>query len=152
MTIPASARPAPPGSPNSRIAIVDPATGVLNSSGIGILTDMLNYFIGTSRMIPCEVTGTNVLALKMLSVSPLISKYNDYDTYQFVAGATSTGVVTANVTTVQGTTVQGTLATLKVFKNNGAAQATTGDIVLGSQYHLTFVDSLDSGNGGFVLR
>lgn len=147
MTIPASARASPPGAPNSRIPIVDPQTGILNSTGIGQLTDMLNYFIGTSRLIPCEETGTNVLALKLLAVAPLIKQYNDYDTYQFVAAATSTGVVTANVTNAQGT-----FATLKVFKNNGAAQATTGDVVLGSQYELTYADSLDSGAGGFVLR
>lgn len=152
MTIPASARPAPPSSPNSRIALVDPQTGILNNTGINVLTDMLNYYIGTSRMIPCEETGTNILALKMLAVSPLISQYNDYDTYQFIAAATSTGLLTANVTLVQGTTVQGTLATLKVFKSNGAAQATSGDVVSGLQYHLTYADNLDSGNGGFVLR
>jgi len=56
----------------------------------------------------------------MLSISPLIKQYNDYDTYQFVAAATSTGLVTANVTAIQGQTVQGTFATLKVFKTNGA--------------------------------
>lgn len=147
MTIPASARPAPPGAPNSRIPVVDPDTGILNSTGIGQLTDMLNYFIGTSRIIPCTETGTNILALTMLSVAPLIKQYNDYDTYSFVAAATSTGTLTANVISPQGA-----FATLKVFKTNGSAQATTGDVVIGLHYTLTFVDSLDSGNGGFVLR
>jgi hypothetical protein len=44
------------------------------------------------------------------------------------------------------------LATLKVFKSNGASQATAGDIVSGLLYDFTYVDSLDSNNGGFVLR
>jgi hypothetical protein len=147
MTIPASARPTPPGAPNSRMPVVDLDNGSFNSTGLGQQTDMLNYFIGTSRLIPCNETGTNVLTLTMLSVSPLIKQYNDYDVYSFVAAATSTGLVTALVTTLQGA-----LATLKVFKNNGSAQATTGDVVIGLHYTLTFVDSLDSGVGGFVLR
>lgn len=152
MTIPASARPITPTAGNIRIPIVDPQTGALNSAGINVLTDLLDYIQGSSRLIPCEETGTNVLALTQLSVSPLISYYNDYDGFQFVAAATSTGLVTANVTVVQGQVVQGTLATLKVFKNNGATQATTGDVVLGSFYILFYVNSLDGGAGGFALK
>ena len=152
MTIPASARPSTPSAANRAINIVDPETGNLTSNGINVLSDMLNYYIGSSRVIPCEETGTNVLALTQLSISPLIKQYNDYDIYQFVAAATSTGLVTANVTLVSGAVTQGTLATLKVFKTNGAAQATTGDVVLGSQYELTYVDSLNGGLGGFVIR
>lgn len=147
MTIPASVRASAPGAPNSRIAIVDPQTGILNSSGIGILTDMLNYYIGTSRVIPCEETGTNALTLTMLAVSPLIKQYNDYDIYQFVAAATSTGTVTATVVTLQGA-----LATLNVYKSNGATAAGAGDVVSGSFYFLVYVDALNSGAGGFVLK
>lgn len=152
MTIPASARPSIPGAANSRIPIIDPQTGILNSNGIGVFTDLLNYVIGSSRVIPCEETGTNVLALKTLAISPLIKQYNDYDIYSFVAAATSTGLVTANVTIMQGATAQGTLATLNVYKNAGAAQATTGDVVLGSFYFLVYVDAMNSGAGGLVLK
>lgn len=152
MTIPASARPAVPTAGTLRIPIVDPATGALNPTGINILTDLLNYIQGSSRLIPCEETGTNVLALTQLSISPLISQYNDYDVFQFVAAATSTGLVTANVTVVQGQVTQGTLPTLNVYKSNGAAQATTGDVVLGSFYFLVYVDALNGGLGGFVLK
>ena len=152
MTIPASARPSTPSAANRAINIVDPDTGNLTSNGINVISDMLNYYIGSSRVIPCEETGTNVLALTQLSISPLIKQYNDYDIYQFVAAATSTGLVTANVTLVSGAVTQGTLATLKVFKTNGATQATVGDVVLGSQYELTYVDSLNGGLGGFVIR
>jgi hypothetical protein len=153
MTIPASARVnIPVQLPSPRMDFVDTQTGFLSVNGLGILTDIINYINGTSRVIPCEETGTNVLALTMQSVSPLINKYNDYDVYQFVAAATSTGLVTANVTVVQGQVTQGTLATLKVFKTNGSTQATVGDVVLGSFYLLIHVDSLDSGVGGFVLK
>jgi len=152
MTIPASARPSTPSAANRAINIVDPETGNLTSNGINVLSDMLNYYIGSSRVIPCEETGTNVLALTQLSISPLIKQYNDYDIYQFVAAATSTGLITANVTLVSGAVTQGTLATLKVFKTNGATQATVGDVVSGSQYELTYVNSLNGGLGGFVIR
>lgn len=147
MSIPASARPSPISQPNQRIAFIDPQTGLLTSNGIGVLTDIINYVNGASRLIPCSATGTNLLALTMLSISPLIKQYNDYDVYQFVAAATSTGVLTAFVTTLQGA-----LPTLKVFKTNGSAQATTGDVTVNLQYELTYVDSLDAGAGGFVLR
>lgn len=147
MMVPAAARASPIGLPNSRIVFVDPTTGVLTPNGLGNLTDIINYINGSSRLIPCTETGTNVLALTLLSIAPLIKQYNDYDIYQFVAAATSTGNVTANVTTPQGA-----LATLNVYKTNGSAQATTGDVVINLQYQLTYVDSLNSGAGGFVLR
>lgn len=147
MSIPASARPSPIGAPNQRVAFIDPQTGNLTSNGLGVLTDLINYVNGGSRVIPCTETGTNVLALTMLSIAPLIKQYNDYDIYQFVAAATSTGLLTAFVTTPQGN-----LPTRKVFKSNGSAQATTGDVTINLQYQLTYVDSLDGGVGGFVLR
>jgi hypothetical protein len=49
-------------------------------------------------------------------------------------------------------TANGALATLNVYKTNGGAQATTNDVTSGRQYWLTYVDSLNSGAGGFVLR
>lgn len=148
MTVPASARPLPIGIPSSRVPFVDTNNGTLiPSNGLSILADIINYINGSCRMIPCEETGTNVLALRMLSVSPLIRQYNDYDVYSFVAAATSTGPVTAFVVTPQAK-----LATLNVYKNNGAAQATTNDVLINLQYQLTYVDSLNNGAGGFVLR
>jgi hypothetical protein len=83
----------------------------------------------------------------MLAASPLVSQYADFDTFRFVADATSTGLLSAKVVTPQGT-----LATLNVYKTNGSAQATTGDVTINLQYDLTFVDSLNSGAGGLVLR
>lgn len=146
MTIPATARPTVPSIPNARIAFIDLQTGNLTSNGLGTLTDLLNYVIGGSRIIPCEATGTNAIVLTMLSISPLISRYNDYDVFSFVAAATSTGLITANVTTPQGA-----LAPLSVYKSNGLTNAGAGDIVSGCQYTLTYVDSF-IGGGGFALR
>lgn len=108
---------------------------------------MFGFINGTNRIIPCNASGTNVITLTMLDVSPLVQGYYDFDTYRAVAANTSTGAVTALVATPQGN-----LGTIKVFKSNGAAQATTGDVVSGLLYDFTYVDSLDSGNGAFVLR
>ena len=119
----------------------------MTNNGWQVLQGMFGFINGTCRIIPCNASGTNVITLTMLQVSPLVQGYYDHDTYRAVAAATSTGTVTALVATPQGN-----LATLKVFKSNGAAQATTGDIVSGLLYDFTYVDSLDGNNGGFVVR
>jgi len=135
MTIQRAQGPRPPGAPNARLPVIDD-NGSFNSTGIGQQTDMLNYFIGTSRLIPCEETGTNVLALTMLSISPLIKQYNDYDTYQVCCGGDFNWISDGKRNKpIQGSNSAGTFATLKVFKTNGAAQATTGDVVLGHSTH-----------------
>lgn len=146
MTIPASAMVPGLLVPNLRSVFVD-NKGVLTTHGQGVINGLINFVNGTNRNVPCNATGTNVITLTMLATAPLITKYNDFDTFRAVAAATTTGVVTAQVVTPQGS-----LATLKVFKSNGAAQATTGDITINLLYDFVYVDSLDTGTGGFVLR
>ncbi len=79
--------------------------------------------------------------------------YYDYDVFQFVAPATSSGAMTATLR-VPSATTGGTqdLAALPIYKNNGATPVGAADVTVGLQYELTFADVLDSGNGGFVLR
>jgi len=146
VTIPASAQIPSLLQPAQRNPFVDEAS-LLTNNGWQVLQGMFGFINGTCRIIPCNASGTNVITLTMLQVSPLVQGYYDHDTYRAVAAATSTGTVTALVATPQGN-----LATLKVFKSNGAAQATTGDIVSGLLYDFTYVDSLDGNNGGFVVR
>jgi hypothetical protein len=107
----------------------------------------MNFMQGSNRLIPCNASGTNALILTMLQTSPLLTQYNDFDTFRFVATATSTGNMTATVVTPQGS-----LASLTIYKSNGSAIASTGDVASGLQYDLTYVDSLNAGAGGFVLR
>lgn len=122
--------------------------GYPTSTGYAALYGMYQFINGCSRLIPCNAsTTTNTITLTMLPTSPLVKQYADYDTYQFVADATSTGNLSALVATPQGN-----LATLNVYKSNGASRATAGDVTAGLQYHATYADSLNSGNGGFVLR
>jgi len=146
MTIPAAFQVPSLLQPAQRIPYVD-SNGVLTNNGWQTAQGIYDFVNGTNRIIPCNASGTNVITLTMLSISPLIKGYFDFDTFRAVAAATSTGSVTALVATPQGN-----LGTIKVFKTNGSAQAGAGDITIGLLYDFTFVDSLDSGNGGFVLR
>lgn len=146
MTIPAKFQVPALLQPAQRTAFVDDSE-ILTNNGWQTLAGMFNFINGTNRIIPCNASGTNIIALTMLQVSPLVQGYYDFDTYRAVAAATSTGLVTASVVTPQGA-----LATIKVFKTSGSAQATTGDITSGLLYDFTYVDSLDAGAGGFVLR
>lgn len=146
MTIPAALQVPSLLQPAQRTAFVDDGD-ILTSNGWQTLAGMFNFINGTNRVIPCNATGTNVITLTMLSVQPLVQGYYDFDTYRAVAANTTTGLVTASVATNSGA-----LATIKVFKTNGSAQATTGDITTGLLYDFTYVNSLDGGNGGLVLR
>lgn len=147
MTISAAATATPIPKPNSAFPFVDVKTGLLSEHGNLLLSAWYNFIVGMNRVTPCNATGTNVITLTPLDAAPIIEKYTDFEIYGFTAAATSTGTVTATVVPKTGT-----LATLKVYKTDGAAQATTGDIVSGSFYWLIYVDSLDGGNGGFVLK
>jgi hypothetical protein len=146
VTIPASAQVPSLLQPQQRNPMVD-STGLLTNNGWQTLQGIFGFINGTNRTVPCIASGTNVITLTMLDTSPLVQGYYDYDTFRAVAANTTTGTVTALVATPQGN-----LGTIKVFKSNGATQATTGDITSGLLYDFTYVDSLDSGNGGFVLR
>jgi hypothetical protein len=147
MTISAAATGTPIPKVNSLVQFVDPKTGVLSEHGNQLLSAWYNFIVGMNRVTPCNATGTNVITLTPLDAAPLIEKYTDFEIYGFTAANTSTGTVTATVVPKKGT-----LATLKVYKTDGAAQATTNDIVAGSFYWLVYVDSLDTGAGGFVLK
>lgn len=147
MTVPTAAAIPTLQNPSLGSAFVDIKTGNLSQGAYQVLQAASGFINGMARIIPCNATGTNVITLTMVAQTLLVQQYADFDTYRAVAANTTTGLVTALVVTPQGA-----LATLKVFKNNGAAQATTGDVTSGLLYDFTYVDSLDSGNGAFVLR
>lgn len=147
-TISTSASPPLLVAPNQRVPFVGKDSQLLTPPGMQQLQQTNQFINATSRMIPCSCTGTaNALILTPVSGGPLIGGYFDYETYSAVAASSSSGAVTATVVPQTGT-----LAALKVFKTNGSAQAGAGDLTAGLHYLFTYVDSLDSGNGGFVLR
>jgi len=147
MSISTAAKGTPISKPNGLFPFVDKDTGNLTEHGLQLLSQYYNFIVGMNRITPCDASGTNVISLAPLDASPLIEKYVDYEIYSFVAANTSTGLVTMTIVPRDGT-----LATLKAFKTNGSAQATTGDIVAGSHYLAVYVDALDSAAGGFVIR
>lgn len=147
MTISTAATPSPISKPNGLFAIVDIKTGCLTEHGLQLLSQMHGFIVGMNRITPCNASGTNVITLTPLDASPLIDKYSDYEVFSFVAANSTTGDMTMTVVPRDGA-----LATLKGYKTNGSAQVSTGDIVAGSHYTATYVDSLDGGAGGFVIR
>ena len=147
MTITTAAQPKPIVSPNPGLRFTD-ERGNLTNNGRIALQQMHDYVVSTARIIPANAsTTTNTITLTLLDSQPQVNQYGIFDTYGFIADATSTGDLSALVVTYSGT-----LSTLNIYKANGATRATTGDVVSGSQYFLSYVDSLNSGSGGFVLR
>lgn len=148
MAIPTAYRPTPIPELDGNVPIVDPKTGLPTIQFLQAYDRFRQYINGGNRVIPCSASTTsNKITLTPNDASPLIEGYRDFDIFPFVADATSSGTVTATVVPANGT-----LATLKVYKTDGAAQATTSDIVSGSFYLLCFVDTLDSSAGGLVLK
>lgn len=147
MTIPQAAQNTPIVTPNPGLQFVDEKGNLPNNARIA-LQQMHDWVVNMSRIIPCDASTTsNVITLTMLAVQPQVNQYASYDTYGFVADATTSGNVSALVVTANGA-----LATLNVYKSNGGTRAGSGDITSARQYFLTYTDSLNSNAGGFVLR
>lgn len=147
MTIADAAIATPISKPNGLFPVVDIKTGCLTEHGLRLFSQMHGFIVGMNRLTPCNASGTNTITLTPLDASPLIEKYADYEVFTFTAANTATGNVTMTVAPRDGT-----LSTLKAYKTNGAAQATTNDIVAGSLYFAIYSDALDGGAGGFVIK
>lgn len=123
-------------------------TGKLSNAGLNILQQFQSLVNGLAPTIACnEDFVANKYILTPVSISPQVKDYYSYWSFAFVASDNSTGAVTATVVPRTGV-----LDTLKVYKDNGASQAGNGDIIADLFYVLYYVDALDSGNGGFVLK
>lgn len=147
MSITPAATGTPINKPLGLFPFVDKATGQLSEYGLQLLTQWYNFIVGMNRLTPCNAAGKNLITLTPLTASPLIEKYVDYEIFSFVADQTSDGSVTGTVVPEKGA-----LATIKVFKTNGSAQAGAGDVVAGSMYLGIYVDALDGGAGGLVIK
>lgn len=140
-------------SPNSRIPMTQ-GGGQMTTQTLQYLQQMFTLINGLTPAIPCTCSNVgNVYSLTPFSISPILTDYLDYLSFPFVASASSTGTVTATVIPPGPPGgMPGTLATLPVLKNNGATPAGNGDIVNNLLYVLWYVDTLNSGNGAFVLK
>lgn len=146
MTIPTDNSPRPLPKLIGTIPIVD-RDGRATDNFLQIMQRFRDYNNAGNRVIPCNASGTNVITLTPLDASPVLERYNDYEIFVFTAAETSTDSVTATVVPKTGT-----LATLNVYKTDGASQAGSGDVVQNSVYMLIVADHLDGGSGGFVLK
>ncbi len=148
MTIPAAFRPTPIPPLDGNIPICDPQTGLPTVQFLQSYERLRSYVNAGNRLIPCSASTTsNKITLTPNDASPLLEGYRDYDVFVFEADATTDGNVTMTVVPKSGT-----LATLKAYNDDGASQAGSGDVVDGSLYFATFLDSLDSAAGGFVIK
>lgn len=147
MSIPTTSQPESTIPLLDNIPIVDPRTGYATEYFAEMIRGLVLRNQAGNRIIPCNASGTNVITLTPLAVSPLLTRYNDYDIFTFEAANNSTGAVTMTVVPTTGS-----LATLKAYKTNGSAQAGSGDVLSGSLYLAIYNDSLDSTAGGFVLK
>lgn len=145
--IPAAAKGTPLPKPDGLAQLVDLTTGALSPHGLQLMSAFRAYMVGGNRITPCSASGTDFIILQPNTAFPILEKYIDYEVFAFTAANTSTGSVTATVVPVKGA-----LATLKVYKTNGAAQAGAGDVVANSVYLLVYADHLDAGAGGMVLK
>ena len=134
--------------PNTRITWVEKSSQFLTSTAFSIMQAMYKTTNGLTPTIACTCVSTaNLCTLTPFPISPQFKNYYSYMSFAFVADRTSTGLLTATLVPTTGST-----PTLKIMKADGASQATTGDIVINLFYILYYVDTLDSGNGAFVLK
>lgn len=100
--------------------------------------------MGTLGIIPCTASGTNAIVLTPIptAFTPTVSIPNQLQSFSFVATATSTGAITVQI---------GTAAALNLYKEDGATQASTGDLVNKVLYGITYNSALNSGVGGYQI-
>lgn len=147
MTISTAKMPHNPIPPVQKIQWTNP-DGFLTIPATQVIQQLWALLTSINTIVPCTVTGTaNAIQLTQFPTPPSFvfpqDQYVDYMVFSFVAGANSTAAVTAQFAA---------FGFLKVFKTNGSAQAGSGDITTGLFYTLWYVDTLDSGNGGLVLK
>lgn len=100
--------------------------------------------MGSLGVLPCTAAGVNAVVLTQVpsTFSPTIVAYQQGQTFSFAAVGNSTGSVTIQI---------GTIAAVKLYKTDGVTQATSGDLVSGVQYFISFNTALNSNAGAFQI-
>lgn len=114
------------------------------SEASGAQLDAVLAELGVLTTIPCQASGTNILALVPGPETPTVVAYESYQGFSCVAVANNTGGVTAGV---------GALGLLNVYADtaSGPTLLSGGEIVTGNLIILYYDPALDTGNGGFHL-
>lgn len=117
--------------------------GRLTSPAALVLDSMWRNTAPGFPIVPCQaVTTGNVIALTPILTDEGGVNVDDHMAFAFVADASISGA---------GTVTIGQAGTYKLYVNDGATQATTGDVVSGRLYLGVFNQALDTGAGGLVL-
>ena len=124
---------------------------MLTEYGVNFLNGLWTQIAAGFVITPCVASS----AANLISLTPLLheeggASYGSGMAFWLLADATSTGLVTARVKRPGSATDY--LSTAKVLKSDGAAQATTGDIVSGSGYLFIYDPALDGGAGAFIMK
>lgn len=100
--------------------------------------------VGSLGIIPCTAAGANAIILTPIAgvFPPNITLPQALQAFSFVASANSTGPVTIQI---------GTTTALKLYRMDGATQATTGDLNATVAYVVNYNAALNSAAGGFQI-
>ena len=132
-----------PNPPLPELGFVDPkAGGRMTPLGYQMMNQLWRQIAAGFPVVPCVATGTDAITINPRLHREGARTLADHMTFSFEAVATSTGAVTIQL---------GSLTALKAYIDNGATQANAGDLVDGSLYLVSYLSTLDSGAGGFVI-
>ncbi len=98
--------------------------------------------LGVMGVLPCTASGTNLVTLTGVANTPNVTSYTNLQQFGFKAINSSTGSVTLQV---------GSLSALPVYAADGTTQLGSGNIVAGAYYVIVFIQSVNGGNGGWVV-
>jgi hypothetical protein len=137
-----------PNPPQREFQFIDTTTGRLTQYGLTLLDEIWRRIADGYATIPCNATmAANVVTLTPTLHEQGANTYADGLIFSALMYDTSSGDVTAKV--ASGTKE---LAEIKVLKDDGAAQAGSGDIDSGKLYLFVYHSALDGGAGAFVLK
>lgn len=138
-----------PTSPRADERVID-SNGRFTKNAYSTLQQIWRQVAAGHVVIPVEITNVgNKYTLVPKLHQEGAESYGDHMVFCGPASAASTGSVTAEV---KSASHHKTLPTIKVYKNNGLAQAGSGDVADGAFYLWIYVEALDGGAGGFVLK
>lgn len=128
--------------------IVDPRTGMPTSAFADYLNQLWNQLAAGLPPVPCLVE----ISANLITLTPKLHEnggqaYLDNLIFMDRANGGSTAAVTARVKSPTGY-----LATVNVYLANGVTQAGNLDVAANAFYFFCFVQALNGGAGGLILK
>lgn len=98
--------------------------------------------VAQSAVTACTAVGTNTIALTPIANQATVATLRANQFFSFIAAATTTGPATVNVNA---------LGAINLYLADGITQATTGNVVISTQYLISYDASLNSAAGGYRI-